>query len=176
MVLLSKVQNLTVQLPYFKQLKNLGLHSVALFVDFSCKQTAQRLFVFVYFSGELPSNSAHPAPITAAPIQRLLTVPVFQCGQRGGPELMQPLEGVGGCKARSPAHCSHGDHLHGQRPDAAGEGQADRGADPDAAAEAEAGGDLTVPAGAGQDGRLHGGEEGGREQNDMFTSQTSNFD
>lgn len=48
----------------------------------------------------------------------------------------------------------------GQGPDAAGEGQTDRGVDQDAEAEAEAGGDPQVPAGAGQDGRRNSAGEG----------------
>lgn len=78
-----------------------------------------------YPSGELPSDPAHPAPISSAPIKCPLALTVSIQSQRGDPELMQPFQAFTSLMSasRAPAWSSHGHH--GQGPDAPGEGQTD---------------------------------------------------
>lgn len=112
-------------------------------------------------SGELSPDPTHPAPLSSAPAKCLPALTATLQGQRGNPELMQPLQDFTRFRpaSRAPVWGSHGHILHGQRPDASGEGQTDRGVDSDAEAEAEVGGDAQIPAGAGQDGGWNSGGE-----------------
>lgn len=73
-------------------------------------------------SGELPTDPTHPAPLSSAPIKPLPTLTGSLQGQRGDPELMQPLQAFP-CLV-SASRVPFNGH-HGQGPDAPGEGQTD---------------------------------------------------